>query len=313
MKDFMRNMLRKIRNFLVSTRIHKKFPILVVLYDYLFRCFGSHKSIIEIQGSKMYINVHEESADIRKTFQTYALNRIHEEATTELFKKIVKRGDVVVDLGANIGYFTLLAARLVGEQGRVYAFEPEPRNHKYLLKNIELNGYNNILPMQKAVSDRQGRTKLYICSYDTGHHTINQYEGIRVQKPDLNDDKEVFIEVETTTIDGFFEDKEQSIDVMKIDVEGAEMLVLSGMDKVIKQSKGLKMFVEFFPLFIQKMGGSPREFIRKLLEDYGFSIFIIGQDYDARNRELLRVKSVDHLINFCKDPQDHLNLFIEKA
>lgn len=309
----MRNILKKIRNFLVGTRIHKKVPILVLVYDFLFRCFGSHKSIIEIQGSKMYINVHEESADIRKTFQTYALNRIHEEATTELFKKIVKKGDVVVDLGANIGYFTLLAAKIVGEEGRVYAFEPEPRNFKYLGKNIELNGYNNIVPVHKAVSDRSGKTKLFICSYDTGHHTINQYEGIRVQKPNLIEEKEVYVEIETTTLDEFFEKREQSISVIKMDVEGAEMLALSGMNKMISQSEDLKMFIEFFPLFIEKMGSSPREFVRKLIEDYKFSVFIIGQDYDARNRELLRVKSVDHLMGFCKDPQDHLNLFIEKA
>ncbi len=56
--------------------------------------------------------------------------------TTQLFKKVINEGDVVVDLGANIGYFSLLAAQLVGARGKVYSFEPEPKNYHYLQRNI---------------------------------------------------------------------------------------------------------------------------------------------------------------------------------
>src|SRR4030042_7144688 len=107
----------------------------------LFGLLYPYDDIIEIQGSKMYVNVHEKDPSMRSTFRTYALNLIHEKATTELFKTMVKEGDVVLDMGANIGYFTILAARLVGKKGKVYSFEPEPRNYSYLKKNIELNKY----------------------------------------------------------------------------------------------------------------------------------------------------------------------------
>ena len=286
-----------------------------VLNEFLW--LWPNKDVLEIQGSKMYLNVHDKDPDMRHTFRVYALNRVHEESTTILFKKVVEEGDTVVDLGANIGYFTLLAAKLVGKKGKVYSFEPEPRNYNYLLKNIELNGYDNVFAIQKAVSDEAGKTKLYICPYDTGHHTINQYGGIKAYKPDLVDNKKDFVEVETVTLDEFFKGTKQPIDVIKMDVEGSEMLALSGMDRVVKESKNLKIFVEFFPLLIREMGGSPEEFIRRLLEDYNFSMFIIGHDYSMHDyapiKGYLKINDVDELMNLCKGEMDHVNLFIKKG
>ncbi|MFH1671324.1 MAG: FkbM family methyltransferase [Candidatus Portnoybacteria bacterium] len=306
--------LKKIYSFLIGTGIHRKLPFMAPIYDFLFRYFWPYPEIIEIQGSKMYINVREKDPEMRKTFRTYAFDRIHEESTTNLFKKTIKKGDVVVDLGANIGYFTLLAAKLAGKEGKVYSFEPEPRNYNYLLKNIGLNGYKNILAMQKAVSDRNGTTKLYVCPYDTGHHTINQQEGIEDYRHGRQGEVTA-IDIETVALDDFLKDKENSVNVMKIDVEGAEMLALSGMDRILKENKDIKIFVEFFPLLIRKMGSSPEEFIRRLLEDYHFSIFIIGSEYSMGNseRDYLKINNSEEIMNFCKGEQDHLNLFLERT
>ena len=257
LKTVLFSVLKEIRNW-VSGKGLSKIPGMVRMYDlmcdFLFQHFWPYQNIIKIQGSKMYINVNDKDLEMRKTFQTYALNRIHEEATTNLFKRIIKEGDSVVDLGANIGYFTLLAAKLVGKNGKVYAFEPEPKNYNYLVKNIEFNGYHNVIPWQKAVSNRTSKTKLFICSYDSGHHTINQSNGIKDYKPEEVGAKINFIEVETTTLDDFFKDKKESVDVIKMDVEGAEMLALSGMDRIIKQNKNLKMFIDFKERWISTDG-----------------------------------------------------------
>jgi FkbM family methyltransferase len=260
----------------------------------------------------MYVNVNEKDYSMRKTFEAYASNLVHETATTELFKKVVKEGNVVIDLGANIGYFTLLAARIVGSKGKVYSFEPEPKNYNYLLKNIKLNNYENVIAIQKAVSDKNEKNKLFICPYESGHHTIKQHEGIEAYRPDTFNKRKEFIEIETITLDDFFENQEEPIDVIKMDIEGAEMLALSGMNRIIRTNKKLKMFVEFFPLLIEKMGNSPREFIRKLLEDYHFSIFIIPDDYNASKGEMIKINNLQEVMNLRKDEKDHFNLFLTR-
>lgn len=305
-------LLKKIVNSITGTGISKKIPGTLTVHDFLVRHLWPYQNVIEIQGSKMYVNVYDKDPSMRQTFQSYATCREWEQSTTKIFKKVVKEGDTVVDLGANIGYFTLLAAKLVGKKGKVYSFEPEPRNYNYLLKNIELNEYDNVFATQKAVSDETGKTKLYICPYDTGHHTINQYGDIKAHKPDFIDDKKDFVEVETVTLDDFFKDTKQPINVIKMDVEGAEMLALSGMDRIIRESKNIKMFVEFFPLLIREMGGSPEEFIRRLLDDYQFSMFVIPDDYDASTKKRVRVNNADELMNLCKGEQDVVNLFLKK-
>ncbi len=294
---------------LIKIGIHRRIPVLVSFYDFFFRIFWPYNNIVEVQGSKIYLNVHEKNLSMRQTFQFYASNRIHEEATTKLFKQIVKEKDVVVDLGANIGYFTLLAAKLVGKNGKVFSLEPEPKNFSYLKKNIEINNYSQVIANQKAVSNKNGKTKLYVCSYDTGHHTINQYSGIEAYSRGRKS-KEESIEIETVTLDSFLEGRTDSVDVIKMDVEGAEALVLAGMDKTLRSNQGIKMFVEFFPLLIEKMGNSPREFIRKLLEDYRFSIYIIPDDYDASKGEMKKVNSVEEVMSFRKKEEDHINLFL---
>jgi len=306
------NVFKKISELLIKTRIHRRLPFIVPIYNFLFRYFWPFKNIVEIQGSKMYLNINNESLSMRRTFQSYASHLIHEKATTNLFKRVVKKDDTIVDLGANIGYFTLLAAKLVGPGGKVYAFEPEPKNYSYLKKNIELNNYNHVSAFQKAVSDKNGKTKLYICDYDTGHHTINKYDGVEAYSRGRKTG-EHFIEIEMITLDEFFKNKEESIDVIKMDVEGAEALVLTGMDKLLRENKKIKMFVEFFPLLIEKMGNSPQEFIRKLLEDYNFSIFVIPDDYNSLKGEMIEINGVDEIMSLRKNEADHINLFLERT
>ena len=301
----------------LSGRGMGKIPGMLAFYDLLFRIFWPKENILEIQGSKMYLNVRYKDPDIRKTFQAYALNRIHEKTTTELFNKVVKEGDVVADIGANIGYFTLLSAKIVGKNGKVYSFEPEPRNFGFLKKNIELNDYTWVTANQKAVAEEPGTVKLYLCPYDTGHHTINQYGGIKAYKPEFIDNKKDFVEVEKVALDAFFEGVKQPIDVIKMDVEGAELLALSGMYRIIRESEDLKMFVEFFPLLIKEMGDSPEEFIRRLLEDYHFSMFVISDDYSmgdyTSNEGYSKINSIDELMKFCRGELDHVNLFLIKG
>lgn len=246
----------------------------------------------------MYMNPDKLPKSFIKTFQDYILSRGPEALTTEMFKKVVKEGDFVVDLGANIGYYTLLAARLVGRKGKVYAFEPEPINYRLLLKNIELNGYDNIVAMQKAVSNVAGKIRLFLHNKSTGSHTIYP-----------SDEGREFIEVESVTLDGFLKEEKHPINVIKMDIEGAEMAAFSGMAKVIRDNENLKMFVEFNLPAIRRAGNSPEESARKLLEDYHFSI--LAMDVYMKKERCLTINSVNELMNFCKGEKP-VNLFLER-
>ena len=271
----------------------------LAIYLSLSRFLWSSKPVVEVQGSKMYVNPEGLPKNYIKTFQAYIISGGPEKLTTEMFKNIVKKGDVVLDLGANVGFYTLLGARLVGKEGKVYAFEPEPINYSLLLKNIELNGYDNVVAVQKAVSNAAGKIRFFLDKKDTGAHTIYQ-----------PDDEREFIEVETVSLDEFFKDKERIINFIKMDIEGAEMVALSGMDRIIRENRNLKMFVEFYPLGIRRAGNTPEEFARKLLEDYHFSVLAIGEY--TKDRKYLRINSVDELINLCRGERT-ANLFLEKS
>ncbi len=310
-KNILFKILGKSLNLFGKIGISKKTPGAIKIYNLFYRLFWPYGNIIEIQGSKIYINPAEKSVNMKRTLEEYAKNKIHEKATTSLFKKIVKEGDMVVDLGANIGYFTLLASFLVGSKGKVFAFEPEPKNYSYLIKNIKLNNYKQTTAFQKAVSDKNGITKLFICSYDTGHHTINQSNGIEAYKHGRILEREEFIDIETITLDEFFKNNEKSIDVIKMDVEGAEFLALKGMDRILRTNYKIKMFIEFFPLLIKKMGDSPEEFIRKIIQDYKFSIFIIPDDYDAKIDKLTQIREASEIMKYCQGEEDHINLFLK--
>lgn len=297
-KSIIFSLFRKARKLLQSKGIGN-LPGFMALHDFLFWHLLPKESIVEIQGSKMYMNPDNLPKRFKRTFRSYIISGVWEELTTEMFRRVIKKGDIVVDLGANIGYFTLLAARLVGKEGKVYAFEPEPVNYSLLLKNIEINGYKNIVPVQKAISSTTGTVRLFIDNEDSGGHTIRQYN-----------DKMEFVEIESVTLDDYFRDKGHPINVIKMDIEGAEMAALSGMNRIIKENKNLKMFVEFYFPGIRRSGDSPEEFARRLLEDYHFSILAIS-DY-TKNRKHLRINNVDELMNLCKGEKT-ANLFLEKG
>jgi FkbM family methyltransferase len=282
--------------------------------DLAFRLLWPRGAAIEIEGSRMYIDPAHPSATLRRTFMAYALRRTHEPATTQLFKESVRPGDVVVDLGANMGYFTMLAARLAGSEGRVYAFEPEPTNFTYLTRNIELNGYRHVTAYRKAVSDRFGSTKLFICTYDSGHHTINQFEGIAAYARGRPVTSE-WVEIETVPLDEFLGEAATRVGVLKMDIEGAEALALDGMQRILSENRGLRVFTEFFPLLLTKMGSSPDAYARRLIQDFGFTVFAIGRDYSLARagRGLIPIRSVGDLNALIHGEDDHVNLFLVRT
>jgi FkbM family methyltransferase len=266
------------------------------LYRYFYSKFVKPKGValLNIEGNKMY------GTD---TFvgATLLMSGAYEKYETELFEKMAQDGMVVVDIGANIGYYTLIAAKLVGNKGVVYAFEPEPGNYELLCKNIAINGYNNVVPIKKAVSNTSGKAKLYV---DRAIGDVSSFAKRNVLTHSKNVD---CLEVETITLDDFFERTvgDDKIDLVKIDVEGAEGLVLSGAERVLRNNS-LKILMEFIPDLFRNVGTDPVELLYKL-QNYGFEIKLINY----RKHVLEPIKNTEE---FCRKAKrgEACNLLLEK-
>lgn len=190
----------------------------------------------------------------------------YERFETELFRQSVKEGMTVVDLGANIGYFTVIAGKLVGSKGRIYSYEPEPDNNRRLRQNIEVNHVSHAQAIDVALSDKSGRQEFYITEENRGTHSLSDNRGTGKS-----------IMVETDTLDASLSKfGSPVVDVMKMDIEGAEALALAGMKETIRRSSSLVMFVEFFPHGLLRFGKQPVQFLRDL-EGLGFSLSVIDE------------------------------------
>ncbi|MBI1884963.1 MAG: FkbM family methyltransferase [Chloroflexi bacterium] len=204
----------------------------------------------------------------RAAWEPSYLKGVYEPGTTALFQQIVKPGMTVVDAGAHVGYFTLLAASLVGRAGRVFAFEPEPGNFALLARNVEANGYRNVVCCQQALSDRPGRGELFLGRYSITHSLAGHSAG----------DGGRSVPVETTTLDDFLSRRGwPSVEVVKMDVEGWEPFALAGATRLLERCPGLKLVVEFTPSLILKAGVDPAAFLQGL-RDLGFEIRAIDDE-----------------------------------
>lgn len=150
--------------------------------------------------------------------------------------ELVKPGQTVYDVGANIGFFTILCSRLVGPQGRVYAFEPIPQNLATLRHNVALNGLGNVTIVEKALSSSTGTAEMFVSPW-SAFHSLN-VEGATKQEdhgPDVGE-----VTVQTVTLDEFLRGEGvRAPDLVKIDVEGAELIVLAGMRETLRSVKPL--------------------------------------------------------------------------
>lgn len=203
-------------------------------------------------GGNIYLNVKESQMMLARALGIYEPDK------TQTICSLLKSGQTFIDVGCNKGDFSLLAAKIIGNDGSVLAFEPEPDNCQWIGKSIKLNDYKNIKLFQLALADKNEDAQLYL-GEKSGWHSLVSNQG-NVQKST--------IEVKKRTLDSIFEETGNThVDMIKIDVEGAEMDVLRGASVMFENNPELIVLLDLHP----HMGVNPIE-VCDFLTAKGFDI-----------------------------------------
>lgn len=179
----------------------------------------------------------------------------YEPGIAALMRKVVKPRQVALDIGSNIGYFSILLSDLVGSEGMVYCFEPDPITFATLDKNIKANRLSNVITEQVAVSDRSSAAFLRRDKFNNLDHRL-------VFEPDITAN----IAISTVSLDDYFLKNHVEVNFIKMDIQGAELLALEGMQGVLKKAKELRLLIEFWPLGLEQCSGkdSAANLLKKL-------------------------------------------------
>ena len=195
-----------------------------------------------------------------------------EPATTEVFRYLVKPGMTVVDIGANIGYFSLLSASLVGSTGQVHAFEPYPGYQERLKQSLSVNDLPQVRLIPFALSDKVESHDLY-----KGLASARMHKWTH-EDPAFNKVRDV-VKVSCLPLDEYAKRYLSRIDIIKIDVDGYEMNVLRGAQESLRKYKPI-LIAELFEEALLDAGSSVRE-ILDFLEEMGYVPYSEqGQRYD---------------------------------
>ncbi|MEZ2232311.1 FkbM family methyltransferase [Microcoleus sp.] len=214
--------------------------------------FASTESqvLIELENFKIYAMTNDTAVG-----QTIISTRSYEPHVTDAIVKHLKSGDVFLDLGANIGYFTLLAASIVKNEGKVISFEPNQYNRQLLYASIVENQFKNITVYPFAVSDSQQIFRL-MTSGSNGWVVELSEESVNYQL------------VQSVVLDELLQ-SEKEINVIKMDIEGHEPIALRGMERIINKHRPI-IFTEFHPYAVG-------EGYLKQLTQYNYRLFIIEE------------------------------------
>jgi FkbM family methyltransferase len=210
---------------------------------------------VKINGFNMYIDRTDE------TLSRALMSGSYEPNETRVMMGIVTSGMTVVDIGANIGYYTLLFARAVGEGGLVYAFEPAPETFALLRRNLHVNKLDRIVELhEEALSDNEGGGELFINEYNKGNNRLYDSGGMRsapIRLKRLDDVVPI----------------SKHVDFIKMDIEGAEVLALRGMHKLLARDKPT-IVMEYWPRRFKKLNTTAEEMF-EMLEALGYKFWDI--------------------------------------
>lgn len=223
---------------------------------------GDHLAVTRVlDGFFMYADTHDVSVTPH-----LLIDGEWEPHVKKMLLRLIKPGMTVIDAGANFGYFTMLAAKLTGPDGRVYAFEPHPRNFEILHMNVAVNWYHDrVRAFPYALLDSAKRLEMHTTPILAGVNSLfsKQVEAVKLDQK---------VAVEAKTMDEIVHER---VDVMKIDVEGSEPFVFEGMKDVLARSPEITIVMEFNPPALKAAGKEPKQFLDWLRD--GFTVEMLSQ------------------------------------
>jgi FkbM family methyltransferase len=231
------------------------------------------------QFSQKHIGVHFENG------------QMYEGETFDFVTKNLKKGDTFLDIGTHVGFFSIIASKIVCDSGKVYSFEMNHSNYSHLLAHIKLNNSNNIVPHNWAVSDKSGMIEFFHNQDNDGGHSL--WDCGKHEFNIKSKEKPTSIISYSVAIDDYF-DAGRKVNFMKIDTEGAEVLVLKGMQNLLKRDKPI-VVAEVNEFGLKEMGFSYID-LRKIMSDIGYRCWKLDLPKPIELNENEKVES-DYIYN----------------
>ncbi|HMC39345.1 MAG TPA: FkbM family methyltransferase [Acidimicrobiales bacterium] len=229
--------------------------------------FGDHTALLATRwGAKMLVDTRDAAIA-----PWLALDGLWESHVTAWFQSTLRRGHVFVDVGANVGYFTLLGAQLVGPEGLVVAVEAHPDLAAILQRNVVINGvYGYVTTHQRAAWSEETELEFHVREHFAGNSSIGSIDAPGLQRLG---DTERSIRVSAVRLDDLLAGLPR-VDVMKIDVEGAEKHAFDGLRKTIEANPEMVVMFEWARAQIESVGDTPAE-LADMVAGYGFGFTLL--------------------------------------
>lgn len=239
----------------IGSGIGQTFPWLHDLYKAAYRTQSSETTVVTIPlGVRLEIQANDTGPGLY-----LASTGEYEPFETKLVLAALKKGDTFIDIGTHVGYYSLLAAKTVGKKGKVVSLEAAPANAELLKKNITRNKLSSIITViQAAANNKVGTADFYFSNTSSGDHSLTKKTGTKQT-------------VHTTTVDTLTRKLKLEPCVIKMDVEGAENIVMEGMKQTLKRKSVRAVFLEVTP------NGKQNQKPIEMLQNAGFSCYLIDE------------------------------------
>lgn len=223
-----------------------------------------------------------------------------EQTEISFINRFLRKGDVFLDIGSNIGLYSLVAAKIIGYEGKIYAFEPTPSTYKRLLENISLNNFSNINAYNIGLSNKESTLDFY--TQNDGHDAWNSFVRLTQFTNENN-----AIQVKVETLDSLIQEyKIENISLIKIDVEGWEKYVLEGCIKLLEKENSPVFLIEFTETNAFDAGYYIGE-IFDFMQKYGYEWYSYNAELNSLNKEekklhypyenLIAIKNLDSCLS----------------